>query len=153
MLEAGLPVRLTLPLSLLRFGSRTGFDRRRFRCRSAHDGSRDTGELAAVPIEHLHQRLRAVAEQMSGSRGSLPSPSPLRTGRDDLSSSGSSLGRLAHRPRVVSLVAPPMHQLQVGDLVRPAALARCVVVDLDEGDVLVGVERHAAQRTAIVLLP
>lgn len=33
-----------------------------------HDGSRDTGELAAVPIEYLHQRLRAVAEQMPAIR-------------------------------------------------------------------------------------
>ena len=68
MPEAGLPVRLTLPLSPLRLGGRTGFDRWRFRCGLAHDSSRDTGELAAVPIEHLHQRLRAVAEQMPSIR-------------------------------------------------------------------------------------
>ena len=68
MLEAGLPVRLTLLLSPLCLGGRTGFDRRRFRHGLAHDGSRDTGELAAVPIELLHQRLRAVAEQMPSIR-------------------------------------------------------------------------------------
>jgi hypothetical protein len=40
----------------------------------------------------------------------LPRPSPLRTGRDDCSSSGSSLHRPVPDPRVVRMVAPPVYQ-------------------------------------------
>src|SRR3954467_8126529 len=47
---------------------------------------------------------------VSGSRAPLPRPSPLRTGRDDCSSSGSSLGRLAPDPRVVPMMTPPVCQ-------------------------------------------
>jgi len=51
---------------------------------------------------------------VSGSRASLPRPSPLRTGRDDCSSSGSSLGRLAPDPRVVPMMTPPVCQPHPG---------------------------------------
>ena len=68
-------------------------------------------------IEHTAERITAVAQQMSGSRAPLPEPSPLRTGRDDCSSSGSSLGRLAPDPRMVPMMTPPVYQLQVVGLV------------------------------------
>src|SRR3954452_23282361 len=49
-------------------------------------------------VDHHSTRLRRIATSKvptaaSGSRASLPKPSPLRTGRDDCSSSGSSLSR------------------------------------------------------------
>ncbi len=88
---------------------------------------------------------------VSGSRASLPKPSPLRTGRDDCSSSGSSLCRPVPDPRVVRMVAPPVYQLQVVQLVRSALVTRRVVVFVDEGDILIGVEPHATQRALAVL--
>ena len=42
---------------------------------------------------------------------------PLRTGHDDCPSSGSSLCRPVPDPHVVSMMAPPVYQLQVVDLV------------------------------------
>jgi hypothetical protein len=68
-------------------------------------------------IEHTAQRITAVAQQMSGSRAPLPKPSPLRTGHDGYPSSGSSLCRPVPDPHVVSMMAPPVYQLQVVDLV------------------------------------
>ena len=65
-------------------------------------------------IEHTAERITAVAQQMSGS---LPEPGPLRTGHDGCPSSGSSLCRPVPDPHVVSMMAPPVYQLQVVDLV------------------------------------
>ena len=90
---------------------------------------------------------------MSGSRASLPKPSPLRTGRDDCSSSGSSLCRPVPDPRVVCMMAPPVYQLQVVQLVCSAATARHDVVFVDEGNVLIGIEPHTADRAFVVLPP
>jgi hypothetical protein len=53
----------------------------------------------------------------SGSRAPLPEPGPLRTGHDGCPSSGSSLCRPVPDPHVVSMMAPPVYQLQVVDLV------------------------------------
>jgi hypothetical protein len=55
--------------------------------------------------------LGLVGIMESGSRTSLPRSGPLRTGRDDCSSSGSSLCRPVHRPRVVRMMAPSVYQL------------------------------------------
>src|SRR5690348_2494166 len=88
---------------------------------------------------------------MSGSRASLPRPSPLRTGRDDCSSSGSSLRRPVPDPHVVRMVAPPVYQLQIVQLVCSAMTARHGMVFVDEGDILIGVELHATHRTSSVL--
>jgi len=66
---------------------------------------------------------RQSSGRTSGSRASLPKPSPLRTGRDNCSSSGSSLCRPVTDPHVVRMVAPPVYQSQVVQPVssRPAA--------------------------------
>jgi hypothetical protein len=74
-----------------------------------------------------------VGRVQSGSRTSLPRSGPLRTGRDDCSSSGSSLCRPVHRPRVVRMMAPSVYQLQVVQLVCSVVAARCDVVCVDEG--------------------
>jgi len=42
------------------------------------------------------------------------------------------------------MVAPPVYQLQIVQLVCSAAMARCVVVLIDEGYVLIGVEPSTA---------
>lgn len=57
------------------------------------------------------QRNTQVALQVSGSRAPLPKPSPLRTGRDGLPSSGSSLRCPVPDPRMVSMMTPPVYQL------------------------------------------
>ena len=46
-----------------------------------------------VTVESVAYGIAQIAQQVSGSRAPLPEPSPLRTGHDDCSSSGSSLGR------------------------------------------------------------
>src|SRR3954454_2007645 len=102
-------------------------------------------------IEHTAERITAVAQQMSGSRAPLPKPSPLRTGHDCSPSSGSSLCRPGPDPHVVSVMAPPVYQLQVVDLVRSAEMARCVRVCVDERKVLVRIEAGSAQGTPLVL--
>jgi hypothetical protein len=56
-------------------------------------------------------------------------------------------------PRVVRMVAPPVHQLQVVQLVCSAVMTRFVVVFVKEGDVLIGVEPNATQRALAVLPP
>src|SRR3954467_10671759 len=61
-------------------------------------------------IEYGISQRRKTDDVVSGSRAPLPEPSPLRTGRDDCSSSGSSLGRLAPDPRVVPMMTPPVCQ-------------------------------------------
>jgi hypothetical protein len=76
----------------------------------------------------------------------------LRTGRDNCSSSGSSLCRPVPGPRVVRVMTPPMYQLQVVRLVCSAVAARYDVVFVDEGDVLVRVEPHTTHR-ALTILP
>src|SRR3954454_3848387 len=88
---------------------------------------------------------------VSGSRASLPRPSPLRTGRDDCSSSGSSLCRPGPGPRMVRMVAPPVYQLQVVQVVRSAVTARDGVVFVDEWDVLIRVEPYATHGALVVL--
>jgi hydrogenase maturation factor len=50
------------------------------------------------------------------------------------------------------MAAPPVHQLQVVQLVCSAVTARRFVVFVNEGDVLIGVEPNAAQR-ALAALP
>src|SRR5215213_2024586 len=88
---------------------------------------------------------------VSASRASLPRPSPLRTGRDNCSSSGSSLCRPIPNPRVVRVMTPPVYQLQVVQLVCSAIAARHSVVFVDEGDVLIGVEPYTTHRALAVL--
>src|SRR5215210_8870717 len=88
---------------------------------------------------------------VSGSRASLPRPSPLRTGHDDCSSSGSSLCRPVPGPRMVRMVAPPVYQLQVVQVVRSAVTARYGVVFVDEWDVLIRVEPYATHGALVVL--
>jgi len=51
------------------------------------------------------------------------------------------------------MVAPPVYQLQVVQLVRSALVTRHVVVFVDEGDVLIGIEPNATQRAFAVLPP
>ena len=118
-------------------------------------GRAGTGRQAPQPRMRPGQpsldRLAQVDQHMSGSRAPLPKPSPLRTGRDDCSSSGSSLGRPVPDPRVVPMMAPPVYQLQVVHLVRSAAVARCVVVFVDERNVLIRVEPHTTHRASVVL--
>lgn len=63
------------------------------------------------------QGVTEITQQMSGSRAPLPKPSPLRTGHDGYPSSGSSLCHPVPDPHVVSMMAPPVYQLQVVDLV------------------------------------
>jgi len=80
-------------------------------CVAAAGGSSGACRAAcgsAVPVGQGLHGLSQVAQQVSGSRVPLPKPSPLRTGRDDLSSSGSSLCCLAPDPRVVRVMAPPV---------------------------------------------
>jgi hypothetical protein len=74
-------------------------------------------QVAVVLVEDRAQGVAAVAQQMSGSRAPLPEPGPLRTGHDGCPSSGSSLCRPVPDPHVVSMMAPPVYQLQVVDLV------------------------------------
>src|SRR4051794_17152067 len=106
-----------------------------------------------MPVgERLHS-IAEIAQEMSGSRASLPKPSPLRTGRDDCPSSGSSLCRPVPDPRVVRMMAPPVYQLQVVWLICSAATARPDVVFVDEGNVLIGIEPHTAHRAFVVLPP
>src|SRR4051794_37693366 len=104
------------------------------------------GHASGVLAEH-----RDPHRDLSGSRASLPRPSPLRTGRDDCSSSGSSLCRPVPGPRMVRMVAPPVYQLQVVQLVRSAVTARYGVVFVDEWDVLVRVEPYATHGAPVVL--
>jgi hypothetical protein len=51
------------------------------------------------------------------------------------------------------MVAPPVYQSQIVRLVCSAVAARRGVVLVDEGNVLVGVEPHAAHRAFAVLPP
>jgi hypothetical protein len=98
-----------------------------------HEGA---GEAALGPdrlAREIGSVLGAFARVESGSRTSLPRSGPLRTGRDDCSSSGSSLCRPVHRPRVVRMMAPSVYQLQVVQLVCSVVAARCDVVCVDEG--------------------
>jgi hypothetical protein len=92
-----------------------------------------------------------IAQQMSGSRTSLPKPSPLRTGRDDCSSSGSSLCRLVPVPHMMRMMAPSVYQLQVVQLVCSTARARFVMMLVDERYVLIEVEPQTTHRTLSVL--
>ena len=69
---------------------------------------------ARYPSDMTDREWAIIAPLLSGSRAPLPEPSPLRTGRDDCSSSGSSLGRLAPDPRVVPMMAPPVCQPHPG---------------------------------------
>src|SRR4051794_31530780 len=119
------------------------------------DGRAGTGRQAPQPRMGPGQpslnRLAQVDQHMSGSRAPLPEPSPLRTGRDDCSSSGSSLGRLAPDPRVVPMMTPPVYQLQVVHPVRSATVTRRVVVFVDERNVLIRVEPHTTHRASVVL--
>src|SRR4051794_5196709 len=101
-----------------------------------------------TPTESITLGLALV---LSGSRVSLPRPSPLRTGRDDCSSSGSSLCRPVPDLRVVRMVAPSVYQLQVVQLVCSALAARCGVVCVDDGEILIGVEPHATHRASAAL--
>jgi len=89
---------------------------------------------------------------VSGSRASLPKPSPLRTGRDPHGSSGSSLSRPVPVPRMVRMMAPPVYQLDVVQLICSATTAWFVVVFIDEGDVLVRIEPPSTHR-ALAILP
>ena len=89
---------------------------------------------------------------VSGSRASLPKPSPLRTGRDPHGSSGSSLSRPVPVPRMVRMMAPPVYQLDVVQLICSAKTAWFVVVFIDEGDVLVRIEPPSTHR-ALAILP
>ena len=107
------------------------------------------GGRERAALDHL----AGVEQEMSGSRGSLPSPGPLRPDGTISRHPAHKPRRLAHRPRVVRLVAPPVRQLQVVRPIRPPAMARGVVVRVDEGHVLVGVEAHAAHRAAVILPP
>ena len=66
-------------------------------------------------------------------------------------SSGSSLCRPVPDPHVVSMMAPPVYQLQVVDLVRSAEMARCVMMCIDERKVLVRIEANMAQGAPVVL--
>ena len=102
-------------------------------------------------IEHTAERITAVAQQMSGSRAPLPEPGPLRTGHDGCPSSGSSLCRPVPDPHVVSVMAPPVYQLQVVQVVRSAVTARYGVVFVDEWDVLIRVEPYATHGALVVL--
>src|SRR4051794_7682676 len=107
------------------------------------------GHASGVLAEH-----RDPHRDLSGSRVSLPRPSPLRTGRDDCSSSGSSLCRPVPGPRMVRMVrmvAPPVYQLQVVQVVRSAVTARYGVVFVDEWDVLIRVEPYATHGALVVL--
>src|SRR3954466_305218 len=66
-------------------------------------------EAALGPDRLAHElggQLRAFARVEAGSRPWFPRSGPLRPGRDDCSSSGSSLCRPVHRPRVVRMMAP-----------------------------------------------
>src|SRR3982750_2344384 len=95
-----------------------------------------------VPVQCPGQGVAEIAQEMSGSRASLPRPSPLRTGRDDCSSSGSSLCRPVPDPRVVRMMAPPVYQLQIVRLVCSAMTAWHGMVFVNEGDILIRIELH-----------
>ena len=73
-------------------------------------------------------RLRLAMNSSSGSRGTLPFPSPLRTGRADCSASGSSLCRFVSHPLVMPVMAPPVQEAQVPRFVPAALVARLGVV-------------------------
>jgi hypothetical protein len=85
---------------------------------------RDDHGLGVLPLRRVDRQgtgclfgmLQAHGD-VSGSQAPLPKPSPLRTGHDDCPSSGSSLCRPVPDPHVVSMMAPPVYQLQVVDLV------------------------------------
>ena len=102
----------------------------------------------------LHDGLKGiteVAQQMSGSRAPLPEPSPLRTGRDDCSSSGSSLSRPIPDLLVVLMMAPSMQEAQVPRLVPTTCVARLGMMHVHHVDVLIRVERDTTCRTSIAL--
>src|SRR4051794_33694419 len=109
------------------------------------------GRLQGVEAEEGLLDMAHAHGKMSGSRASLPRPSPLRTGRDDCSSSGSSLCRPVPGPRMVRMVAPPVYQLQVVQVVRSAVTARDGVVFVDEWDVLIRVGPYATHGALVVL--
>src|SRR3954463_2864471 len=105
-------------------------------------------DATGILLKHGHTH-----GDMSGSRASLPKPSPLRPGRDPCGSSGSSLGRPVPVPRVVCLMAPPVYQLQVVQLICSAATAWSVVVFVNERDVLVRIEPSPTHRALAILSP
>src|SRR3954453_12173952 len=104
-----------------------------------------------MTVEDRLEGVGCVAQQMSGSRTPVPEPGPLRTGHDGYPSSGSSLRHPVPDPHVVSMMAPPVYQLQVVDLVRSTEMARCVMVCVDERKVLVRIEANMAQGAPVVL--
>jgi len=80
----------------------------------------------------------------SGSRGTLPPPSPLRTVRASCPAYGSSLCRLVADLLMVFVVTPSVQEAQVLHLVFTAPLARMGVVLVHHVHILVRVERNTA---------
>ena len=81
---------------------------------------------------------------MSGSRGTLPPPSPLRTVRASCPAYGSSLCCLVADLLVMLVVAPPVQEAQVLRLVSTTPMARMGVVLVHHVHILVRVERDTA---------
>jgi hypothetical protein len=104
-----------------------------------------------MTVESVAHGIAQIAQQVSGSRAPLPKPSPLRTGHDGFPSSGSSLYRPVPDPHVVSMMAPPVYQLQVVDPVRSAAMARYVVMPVDQGQIFLRIEAHTTHGASAVL--
>src|SRR4051812_39076802 len=119
----------------------------------------DNHSLRDHPVRGVGRQIRCrqlgglqTHRDVSGSRASLPKPSPLRTGRDPHGSSGSSLSRPVPVPHMVRMMAPPVYQLDVVQLICSATTAWFVVVFIDEGDVLVRIEPPSTHR-ALAILP
>jgi len=82
---------------------------------------------------------------MSGSRKTLPPPSPLRTVRASCPAYGSSLCRLVtDLLMMLVVVAPPMQEAQVLRFVSTTPMARMGVVLVHHVHILVRVERDTA---------